>query len=97
MTFCLEIDLHILHQSISRSSDEISSTLKSQTLTFGQLFQDKTFSIIKILQMIHHDHKKSRNLEKSTKSQNSQNFTFFPTFMEIFHIVPFGVRKNSKH
>src|ERR1043165_6874330 len=71
------------NQSISETSDEISSALKSQTLTFGQLFQDKTFSNIKILQMIHHDHKKSKNLEKSTKSQNFQhleNFDFLLTF-----------------
>src|ERR1044072_10018760 len=95
-----------LHQTNSESSDENSSALKSQTLTFGQLFQNQTFSIIKKFQMIHHDHKKLRNLEKSTKSQNFQhleNFQvlkkmwFFPTFMAIFHIDPFGIRKNSKH
>src|ERR1051325_2740024 len=73
-----------LHQTNSESSDKNSSAQKSQTLTFGQLFQNQTFSIIKTFQMIHHDHKKSRNLEKSTKSQN-------------FHIDPFGIRKNSKH
>ena len=63
-----------LHQTNSESSDKNSSALKSQTLTFGQLFQDQTFSIIKTFQMIHHDHKKSRNVKKSTKSQDLKNF-----------------------
>ena len=63
-----------LHQTNSESSDENSSDQKSQTLTFGQLFQDQTFSIIKTFQIIHHDHKKSRNVKKSTKCQ-SWNFS----------------------
>ena len=66
-----------LHQTNSESSDKNSSAQKSQTLTFGQLFQNQTFSIIKTLQMIHHDHKKSRNFEKSTKSQNFQHLEKF--------------------
>ena len=69
--------VHRFHQSISESSDENSSAQKSPTLTFGQIFQNKTFSNIKILQMIHHDHKKSKNLEKSTKSQNFYNLEKF--------------------
>ena len=56
-----------LHQTNSESSDENSSALKSQTLTFGQFFQDKTFSNIKKFQMIHHDHKKSRNVKSQQK------------------------------
>ena len=63
-----------LHQTNSESSDENSSAQKSQTLAFGQLFQDQTFSIIKTFQIIYHDHKKSRNVKKSTKSQDLKNF-----------------------
>src|ERR1044072_6634137 len=62
-----------LYQTNSESSDENSSAQQIQTLTFGQLFQVQTFSIMKSFQIIHHGHKKSRNVKKSTKSQ-SWNF-----------------------
>src|ERR1051325_11834363 len=63
-----------LHQTNSEPSDENSSAQKSQTLTFGQLFQNQIFSIIKTFQIIHHDHKKLRNMKKSTKSQDLKIF-----------------------
>ena len=63
-----------LHQTNSEPSDENSSAQKNQTLTFGQLFQIQTFSIIKSFQIIHHDHKKSRNVKKSTKIQDLNFF-----------------------
>src|ERR1044072_1241067 len=76
-----------LHQTNSESSDKNSSAQKSQTLTFGQIFQNQTFSIMKTLQMIHHDHKKSRNLEKSTKSQNFQHLENFQVLKNVIFFL----------
>ena len=62
------------HQRNSESSDKNSTVQTSQILTFGQLFEIQFFSIIKSFQIIHHDHKKSRNVKKSTKSQDLNFF-----------------------
>ena len=70
-----------LHQTNSEPSDENSSAQKSQTLTFGQLFQIQTFSIIKSFQIIYHDHKKIKKCEKANKKSR---FEFFLTLRKNF-------------
>ena len=67
-------NIMIDHQRKFESSDENSTVQKSQTLTFGQLFEVQIFSIMKLFQIIHHDHKKLKCVKKSTKSQDLKFF-----------------------